>query len=51
MSRAALLRSGHEPFTVEELSVGEPNEHEVLVRVVAAGAHQGAVIKPVLTFD
>ncbi|MEY2467377.1 MAG: aryl-alcohol dehydrogenase [Actinomycetota bacterium] len=37
MSRAAVLRSGHGPFTVEDLTVGEPNEHEVLVRVVAAG--------------
>ncbi|MEY2425614.1 MAG: aryl-alcohol dehydrogenase [Actinomycetota bacterium] len=37
MARAAVLRSGHGPFTVEELTVGEPNEHEVLVRVVAAG--------------
>jgi aryl-alcohol dehydrogenase len=37
MSRAAVLRTGHGPFTVEELSVGEPNEHEVLVRIVAAG--------------
>lgn len=37
MARAAVLRSGHGPFTVEEVTVGEPNDHEVIVRVVAAG--------------
>jgi Zn-dependent alcohol dehydrogenase len=45
MSRAAILRSGHGPFTVEELDVGDPNEHEVLVRVVGgrriAGVMEG----------
>lgn len=34
---AAVLRSGHGPFTVESLQLAAPNEHEVLVRMVAAG--------------
>lgn len=36
-TNAAVLRAGNGPFTVEELSVGDPGEREVLVRVVAAG--------------
>jgi aryl-alcohol dehydrogenase len=36
-TKAAVLRTGHGPFSVEELTVGEPGDHEVLVRVVAAG--------------
>jgi aryl-alcohol dehydrogenase len=34
---AAVLRSGHGPFSVEELEVAEPQAKEVLVRVAAAG--------------
>jgi aryl-alcohol dehydrogenase len=34
---AAVLRSGHGPFTVEELELEDPRAGEVLVRVVAAG--------------
>ena len=34
---AAVLRSGHGPFTVEDLELAEPREDEVLVRMVAAG--------------
>lgn len=34
---AAVLRSGNGPFTVETLEVGPPGDHEVLVRIVAAG--------------
>lgn len=34
---AAVLRGGHDPFTIEELEVGEPQDNEVLVRMVAAG--------------
>ena len=35
--KAAVLRDGHGPFSVEELELGEPGPDEVLVRVVAAG--------------
>ena len=34
---AAVLRHGHEPFTVEELEVGDCADDEVLVRLVAVG--------------
>ncbi|MFV0524937.1 MAG: NAD(P)-dependent alcohol dehydrogenase [Acidimicrobiales bacterium] len=34
---AAVLRSGHGPFTIEELTVGDPRPGEVTVRLVAAG--------------
>ncbi len=34
---AAVLRAGNGPFTIEELEMGEPGPHEVLVKVVAAG--------------
>jgi aryl-alcohol dehydrogenase len=34
---AAVMRTGHGPFTVEQLTLGEPAAGEVLVRVVAAG--------------
>ena len=34
---AAVLRTGQGPFTIEELEMGEPGPHEVLVQVVAAG--------------
>ena len=34
---AAVLRTGHGPFTVEQLELAEPRAGEVLVRVVAAG--------------
>ncbi len=36
-TRAAVLRQGHGPFTIEELQVGPPRPDEVLVRMVAAG--------------
>ncbi len=36
-TRAAVLRTGHGPFTVEELEVEAPRSDEVLVRMVAAG--------------
>lgn len=36
-ARAAVLRGGQDPFTVEELSVDEPQAGEVAVRMVAAG--------------
>ena len=35
--RAAVLREGGQPFTVEELELEEPRNDEVLVRVVATG--------------
>ena len=35
--RAAVLRQGGQPFTVEELELDEPRHDEVLVRVVATG--------------
>ena len=35
--RAAVLREGHAPFSVEELDLAGPSDHEVLVRIVAAG--------------
>ena len=35
--RAAVLRTGNGPFTVETLEVAEPRANEVLVRMVAAG--------------
>jgi aryl-alcohol dehydrogenase len=34
---AAVLRGGHDPFTIETLTVEEPRADEVLVRMVAAG--------------
>ena len=34
---AAVARSSAEPFSIEELELDEPREHEVLVRVVATG--------------
>lgn len=34
---AAVLREGGGPFTIEELELGEPEQGEVLVRMVAAG--------------
>lgn len=34
---AAVLRDGHGPFTVEELTLSEPNDDEVVVEMVAAG--------------
>ena len=34
---AAVLRGGHDPFTIETLTVDEPRSDEVLVRMVAAG--------------
>ena len=34
---AAVLRTGQGPFTIEELEMGDPGSHEVLVDVVAAG--------------
>ncbi len=37
ITQAAVLRAGTGPFTVEELSVGDPGDREVLVRIVAAG--------------
>ncbi|OIJ64949.1 NAD(P)-dependent alcohol dehydrogenase [Streptomyces mangrovisoli] len=37
MVRAAVLRSADGPFRIEEVKLGEPGPHEVLVRVVAAG--------------
>ena len=36
-TRAAVLRSGDGPFSIEELDLGEPQPGEVLVRMVAAG--------------
>ena len=36
-ARAAVLRGGQDPFTVEDLTVGEPQAGEVAVRMVAAG--------------
>ncbi|MGI9603174.1 MAG: NAD(P)-dependent alcohol dehydrogenase [Acidimicrobiales bacterium] len=36
-TNAAVLRDGHGPFTLEELTVAEPDEHEVLVRLTASG--------------
>jgi aryl-alcohol dehydrogenase len=35
--KAAVLRDGHGPFSVETLELGDPAPDEVLVRVVAAG--------------
>jgi len=35
--RAAVLRTGNGPFTIEELELEEPRHDEVLVRMVAAG--------------
>lgn len=34
---AAVLRTNDGPFTVEELTLGDPGAHEVLVKMVAAG--------------
>lgn len=34
---AAVLRSGHGPFSIETLTLGEPRADEVVVRIVAAG--------------
>lgn len=34
---AAVLRAGNGPFTVEDLTVADPGDREVLVRIVAAG--------------
>ncbi len=36
-TRAAVLRTGHGPFTIEELRVNEPRSDEVVVRMVAVG--------------
>ncbi|MEL6985983.1 MAG: alcohol dehydrogenase catalytic domain-containing protein, partial [Actinomycetota bacterium] len=36
-ARAAVLRAGQDPFTVEDLTVDEPRAGEVAVRMVAAG--------------
>lgn len=36
-AKAAVLRTGHGPFSIEDLDVGEIRPGEVLVRVVAAG--------------
>ena len=36
-TKAAVLRGGHDPFTIETLTVEEPRADEVLVRMVAAG--------------
>ncbi|MEL7207888.1 MAG: NAD(P)-dependent alcohol dehydrogenase, partial [Actinomycetota bacterium] len=36
-ARAAVLRGGQDPFTVEDLTVAEPQAGEVAVRMVAAG--------------
>ena len=35
--KAAVMRDGHGPFTIEDLTLGEPNDDEVVVRMVAAG--------------
>ena len=35
--RAAVLRTGNGPFTIEDLELEEPRDDEVLVRMVAAG--------------
>ena len=35
--RAAVMRAGSAPFTIEELSLEEPRDDEVLVRMVAVG--------------
>ena len=45
--KAAVLRDGHGPFSVEELELGEPGPDEVLVRVVAAGMchHRSALTR------
>ena len=34
---AAVFRERGHPFELEELELDEPREHEVLVRIVAAG--------------
>lgn len=34
---AAVVRASDQPFTIEELELGEPRDNEVLVRVVATG--------------
>ncbi len=36
-TRAAILRSGHGPFSIEEIELADPNADEVLVRMVATG--------------
>lgn len=36
-ARAAVLRGGRDPFTIEELAVSEPQAGEVAVRMVATG--------------
>ena len=35
--RAAVMRAGHDPFTIEELDLEPPRSDEVLVRMVASG--------------
>ena len=35
--RAALVRAKAAPFSVEEIELGAPRPHEVLVRLVATG--------------
>lgn len=34
---AAVLRTGHGPFSIEELDMADPGPHEVRVKIVAAG--------------
>jgi len=36
-ARAAVLRGGHDPFSIEELTVDEPQAGEVAIRMVATG--------------
>jgi NDMA-dependent alcohol dehydrogenase len=36
-THTAILYAPHEPFRVQEIELDEPHEHEVLVRMVAAG--------------
>lgn len=36
-TRAAVLRSGHGPFTIENVELGDPAAGEVMVRMVGAG--------------
>ena len=36
-ARAAVLRGGHDPFVIEDLTVAEPQAGEVAIRMVAAG--------------
>ncbi|HUJ74225.1 MAG TPA: NAD(P)-dependent alcohol dehydrogenase, partial [bacterium] len=35
--KAAIFHGPHQPLTVEEVEIDDPQEHEVLVRLVASG--------------